>query len=181
MKDRTTNCLTLHIIGTALEFLNKFSLISDLPCENLIWPRAVKRSRSPVFDTEKIPGVANPPRSNNLQNSSQEKFMTTRVGWWYATGPADQEYYPSHPSFSLHTVCHAALKSRNHACLFFNPFLGFNCIVTALKSRTVALKTRTKFLVKFVRDISTKVTLSFFRPSASVRDLSTSRSTNSGI
>jgi hypothetical protein len=63
----------------------------------------------------------------------------------------------------------------------FNPFLGFNCIVTALKSRTVALKTRTKFLVKFVRDISTKVTLSFFRPSASVRDLSTSRSTNSGI
>jgi hypothetical protein len=43
-------------------------------------------------------------------------------------------------------------------------------MVTALKSRTVALKTRTKFLVKFVRDISTKVTLSFFHPSASVRD-----------
>jgi hypothetical protein len=30
--------------------------------------------------------------------------MTTRVGWWYATDPADQEYYPGHPSFSLHTV-----------------------------------------------------------------------------
>lgn len=30
--------------------------------------------------------------------------MTTRVGWWYATGPADQKYYQGHPSFSLHTV-----------------------------------------------------------------------------
>jgi hypothetical protein len=30
--------------------------------------------------------------------------MTTRVGWWYATGPEDQEYYPGHPAFSLHTV-----------------------------------------------------------------------------
>ena len=30
--------------------------------------------------------------------------MTTRVGWWYATGPADQEYYPGHPAFNLHTV-----------------------------------------------------------------------------
>jgi hypothetical protein len=30
--------------------------------------------------------------------------MTTRVGWWYATGPVDQEYYPGHPAFSLHTV-----------------------------------------------------------------------------
>src|SRR5258708_29313121 len=63
----------------------------------------------------------------------------------------------------------------------FNPFPGFNCIVTALKSRTVAPKTRTKFLLKFVRDISTKMTLSFFRASVSVRDLSTNRSTNSGI
>src|SRR5260370_34483447 len=63
----------------------------------------------------------------------------------------------------------------------FNPFPGFNCIVTALKSRTVAPKTRTKFLLKFVRDISTKMTLSFFRASVSVRDLSTSRSTNFGI
>jgi hypothetical protein len=51
----------------------------------------------------------------------------------------------------------------------------------ALKSRTVAPKTRTKFLLKFVRDISTKMTLSFFRASVSVRDLSTSRATNSGI
>ena len=63
----------------------------------------------------------------------------------------------------------------------FNPSPGFNCIVTALKFRTLALKTRTKFLLKFVRDISTKMTLSFFRASVSVRDLSTSRSTNSGI
>jgi hypothetical protein len=33
----------------------------------------------------------------------------------------------------------------------------------ALKSRTVAHKTRTKFLLKVVRDISTKMTLSSFR------------------
>jgi hypothetical protein len=47
----------------------------------------------------------------------------------------------------------------------FNPFLGFKCIVTALNSRIVAHKTRTKFLLKFVRDISTKMTLSSFRAS----------------
>ena len=44
----------------------------------------------------------------------------------------------------------------------FNPFPGFNCIVTALKSRTLALKTRTKFLLKSIRDISTKMTLILF-------------------
>jgi glycerol kinase len=65
--------------------------------------------------------------------------------------------------------------------IVFNPFPGFNCIVTALKSRTLALKTRTKFLLKFVRDISAKMTSSFFRASVSVRDLSTNSSVNSGI
>ena len=30
--------------------------------------------------------------------------MTTRVGWWYATGPADEEYCAGHPAFNLHTV-----------------------------------------------------------------------------
>ena len=63
----------------------------------------------------------------------------------------------------------------------FNPSPGFNCIVTALKSRTLALKTRTKFLPKFVRDISTKMTPSFLPALVSVRDLSTSSSVNSGI
>jgi hypothetical protein len=63
----------------------------------------------------------------------------------------------------------------------FNPSPGFNCIVTALKSRTLALKTRTKFLPKLVRDISTKMTPSFFLALVSVRDLSTSSSVNSGI
>jgi hypothetical protein len=63
----------------------------------------------------------------------------------------------------------------------FNPFPGFDCIVTALKFRIVAHKTRTKFLLKFVRDISTKMTLTFLRASVSVRDLSTNSSTNSGI
>ncbi len=28
----------------------------------------------------------------------------TRVGCWYTSGPADQEYYPGHPDFNLHTV-----------------------------------------------------------------------------
>ena len=63
----------------------------------------------------------------------------------------------------------------------FNPSPGFNCIVTALKSRTLALKTRTKFLLKFVRDISAKMTLSSFLASVSVRDLSTNSSADSGI
>jgi hypothetical protein len=50
------------------------------------------------------------------------------------------------------------LHSNPGITLFvFNPFLGFKCIVTALNSRIVAHKTRTKFLLKFVRDISTKI------------------------
>jgi hypothetical protein len=58
----------------------------------------------------------------------------------------------------------------------FNPSPGFNCIVTAVKTRTLALKTRTKKLLpKFVRDISTKMTPSFFRALVSVRDLSDER------
>jgi hypothetical protein len=57
----------------------------------------------------------------------------------------------------------------------FNPFPGLDCIVTALKSRIVVHKTPTKFLLKFVRDISNKMTLTFLRASLSVRDLSTAR------
>jgi hypothetical protein len=45
----------------------------------------------------------------------------------------------------------------------------------ALKHRNDALKHRTKFLLKFVRDISTKMALTFLRASVSVRDLSTVR------
>jgi hypothetical protein len=67
------------------------------------------------------------------------------------------------------------------ALLYFQSFPGFNFIVTAFKSRNFVLKPRTKFVLKFVRDISTKMTLSSFRASVSVRDLSTNRSTNSGI
>jgi hypothetical protein len=58
-----------------------------------------------------------------------------------------------------------------------NLFPGFNCRFIALKSRNVALKSRTKFLLKFVRDISTKMTLPSFRASVSVRDLSTNKLT----
>ena len=28
----------------------------------------------------------------------------TRVGYWYATGPADNQYTPGDPDFNLHTV-----------------------------------------------------------------------------
>ena len=28
----------------------------------------------------------------------------TRVGYWYATGPADKHYTPGDPAFNLHTV-----------------------------------------------------------------------------
>ena len=28
----------------------------------------------------------------------------TRVGYWYATGPADKQYTPGDPDFTLHTV-----------------------------------------------------------------------------
>ena len=28
----------------------------------------------------------------------------TRVGYWYATGPADKQYTPRDPDFNLHTV-----------------------------------------------------------------------------
>jgi hypothetical protein len=38
----------------------------------------------------------------------------------------------------------------------FNPLPAFSRIVTALKARTIAHKTRTKFLLKFVRDIVQK-------------------------
>ena len=31
-------------------------------------------------------------------------MAATRVGFWYATGPAEKEYRPGDPEFSLHTV-----------------------------------------------------------------------------
>jgi len=41
----------------------------------------------------------------------------------------------------------------------FNLFPGFTCIIAALKSRIIARKSRTKLMLKFVRDISTKMPL----------------------
>jgi hypothetical protein len=73
--------------------------------------------------------------------------------------------------------CTQLPESRLFVC---NPFPGFDCIFAALKSRTVAHKTRTKFLLKFVRDLSTNKTLSFLRASLLVRNLSTNSSANSG-
>jgi len=43
----------------------------------------------------------------------------------------------------------------------FHPFPGFNCIVTALTIPESCTQNPDEVLVKFVRDISTKVTLSF--------------------
>jgi len=31
-------------------------------------------------------------------------MAATRVGFWYATGPAEKQYRPGDPAFSLHTV-----------------------------------------------------------------------------
>ena len=31
-------------------------------------------------------------------------MAATRVGFWYATGPANKQYAPSDPDFNLHTV-----------------------------------------------------------------------------
>jgi hypothetical protein len=78
------------------------------------------------------------------------------------------------PAVTLHSISELRLFD-------FNPFLGFKYIVTALNSRIVAHKTRRKFLLKFVRDTSTKMTLSSFRASFSVRDLSANSSADSGI
>ena len=47
--------------------------------------------------------------------------------------------------------CHVALNSRNRALFVFHPLPRFDRIFTGLDSWTVALKTRTKFLLKFVR------------------------------
>lgn len=33
-----------------------------------------------------------------------EANMKSYIGWWYATGPADQEFSPSNPAFNIHTV-----------------------------------------------------------------------------
>jgi hypothetical protein len=55
------------------------------------------------------------------------------------------------------SVCRAAVKSPDWRFFVFNNCPGFNYIVTAFESRTFVLKSRTKFVLKFVRDLNAKV------------------------
>jgi hypothetical protein len=54
-------------------------------------------------------------------------------------------------------------------------------MVVALKSRNFALKPRTKFRLKFVRDLNAKRNLSHFLAAVPIRDLSTKHTADSGI
>jgi hypothetical protein len=52
----------------------------------------------------------------------------------------------------------------------FNPFPGFECMVVALKPRNFALKPRTKFRLKFVRDLNAETNLSHFLAAVLILD-----------
>lgn len=41
-------------------------------------------------------------------------MAASRVGFWYATGPAEKEYRPGDPKFSLHTVVSDSSKFPAH-------------------------------------------------------------------
>src|ERR1700728_2606438 len=74
----------------------------------------------------------------------------------------------------------AALLSRctqipEFRLFVFNLFPGYKCIFPALESRITAHKTRTKFVLKFVRDISAQISLHPLYASVSFRDLGTNR------
>ena len=62
-----------------------------------------------------------------------------------------------------------------------NRFPGINCRFIALKARNVALKDRTKFGLKFVRDFSAKTDVSPFRAAVPFRDLQTNYDPDSGL
>ena len=63
----------------------------------------------------------------------------------------------------------------------FTLFPGYKCIFPALESRITAHKTRTKLVLKFVRDISAQISLCPLYASVSFRDLGTNRGANSWI
>ena len=54
-------------------------------------------------------------------------------------------------------------------------------MVVALKPRNFALKPRTKFMLKFVRDLNAKTNLSLSFAAVLIRDLSTKHAADSGI
>jgi hypothetical protein len=60
-------------------------------------------------------------------------------------------------------------------------FPGIECMVVALKPRNPVLKPRTKFRLKFVRDLNAKTNLSHFLAAVLFRDLSTKHIADSGI
>jgi len=80
--------------------------------------------------------------------------------------------------FGVLSRCTKFPESRSFV---FNLFPGFNCIIAALKSRIIARKSRTKLMLKFVRDISTKMPLCPLYALVSFQDLSANSSADSGI
>ena len=110
-----------------------------------------------------------------MQNSSAFQYLAIDTIHESTTNPRR-----TFDEIKLHELVSRCTQFPESRLFVFNPFPGFDCIITALKCRTFALKTRTKFLLKFVRDISTKMPLSFLLTLVSVRDLSTNSSANSG-
>jgi hypothetical protein len=56
-----------------------------------------------------IPGMKKCPKHSGYQYVAANTMCPlceceTRVGWWYATGPADKEYKAESPEWNLHTV-----------------------------------------------------------------------------
>jgi hypothetical protein len=65
--------------------------------------------------------------------------------------------------------------------LFSNIFPAFDCKTIAIKARNFASKSRIKFRLKFVLDLTAKMTLSLFLAIVSFQLLSTNALANSGV
>jgi hypothetical protein len=63
----------------------------------------------------------------------------------------------------------------------FNKFPAFHCRTIAFKARKFAFKSRIKFRLKFVQDLTAKLTLSLFFATGLFRLLSTNIPANSGV
>jgi hypothetical protein len=63
----------------------------------------------------------------------------------------------------------------------FNEFSPFDCKTIAFKARNFALKSRIKFRLKFVRDLTVKMTLFLFFAIGLFRLFSTNTPANFGV
>jgi hypothetical protein len=118
-----------------------------------------------------------PPRGGGLPSCQLANFLQNRCHTPLPLGNiADprSRSIPAAPHRGTCSRCHAALKSRNDRCLVFNKFPAFHC-------RTIAFKARIKFRLKFVQDLTAKLTLSLFFATGLFRPLSTNIPANSGV